>query len=78
MKTAKLCWQLGSLSAWKYPLMNTTEEDVEIVNRSLVKSGAGLDTYLGNASKQYVFFVSGKATLMPEVSGECRTTAAHS
>lgn len=33
---------------------------------------------MGNASKQYVFFVSGKATLMPEVRGECRTTAAHS
>lgn len=35
-------------------------------------------TYLGKASKQYVFLVSGKATLMPEVRGECRTTAAHS
>lgn len=35
-------------------------------------------TYLGKASKQYVFLVSGKATLMPEVRGEWRTTAAHS
>lgn len=36
------------------------------------------ETYLGKASKQYVFLVSGKATLMPEVRGEWRTTAAHS
>lgn len=35
-------------------------------------------TYFGKASKQYVFLVSGKATLMPEVRGEWRTTAAHS
>ena len=28
------------------------------------------ETYLGKASKQYVFLVSGKATLMPDVSGE--------
>lgn len=33
---------------------------------------------MGKASKQYVFLVSGKATLMPEVRGEWRTTAAHS
>lgn len=33
---------------------------------------------MGKASKQYVFFVSGKATLMPDVRGEWRTTAAHS
>lgn len=36
------------------------------------------ETHLGKASKQYVFLVSGKATLMPEVRGEWRTTAAHS
>lgn len=35
-------------------------------------------TYLGKASKQYVFLVSGKATLIPDVRGEWRTTAAHS
>lgn len=31
---------------------------------------------MGNASKQYVFLVSGKATRMPEVRGEWRMTAA--
>lgn len=35
-------------------------------------------THLGKASNQYVFLVSGKATRMPEVSGECSTMAAHS
>lgn len=35
-------------------------------------------TYLGKASKQYVFLVSGKATLNPDIKGEWRITAAHS
>lgn len=35
-------------------------------------------TYLGNASKHHVLRVSGNATLMPEVNGECRITPPHS
>ena len=34
--------------------------------------------YLGKASKQYVFLVSGKATRNPDIRGEWRITAAHS
>lgn len=39
---------------------------------------ADLGAYLGNASKQYVFLVSGKATRRPDIRGEWRMTAAHS
>lgn len=60
-------------------------EDTEAVhqcNQPLTKHNSGTrrerGTYFGKASKQYVFLVSGKATLMPEVRGEWRTTAAHS
>lgn len=35
-------------------------------------------SHLGKASKQYVFRVSGKATLSPDMRGEWRMTAAHS
>lgn len=34
--------------------------------------------YLGKASKQYVFLVSGNATRRPDIRGEWRMTAAHS
>lgn len=37
-----------------------------------------MGAYLGNASKQYVFLVSGKATRRPDIRGEWRMTAAHS
>jgi len=30
--------------------------------------------YLGNASKHHVLFVSGKATRIPDIKGECRMT----
>lgn len=36
----------------------------------IAQSNRDRKTYLGKASKQYVFFVSGKATLMPDVRGE--------
>lgn len=39
---------------------------------------AQVRAYLGNASKQYVFLVSGKATRKPDIRGEWRMTAAHS
>ena len=34
------------------------------------------ETYFGKASKQYVRFVAGKATRIPEVKGECKIAAA--
>ena len=34
--------------------------------------------YLGKTSKHHVLFVSGNATLSPDINGECKMTAAHS
>jgi hypothetical protein len=36
------------------------------------------DIYLGKASQHHVRLVSGNATRIPEVNGECKITAAHS
>lgn len=54
-------------------LRKVKQDTNEPEKQTLVKNCADRQnktTYLGKASKQYVFFVSGKATLMPDVRGE--------
>lgn len=60
---------LRSVNIYQTPPVNGVRS-----RRPVVPLGA----YLGKASKQYVFLVSGKATRKPDMRGEWRMTAAHS
>lgn len=77
---SKTCVNKQYVSNW-YEVLHKLGKNVTVVNMRKKEKQANLkykliETHLGNASKQYVFLVSGKATRMPEVRGEWRMTAA--